>query len=215
MKWLTDFEIEGGCSNILSLPEEELLPIALTSLRLSNLPDLKNLGSGLKHLISLEKLIINCCENLGSMVDLPPNLQSLIIMNCNKLTPSKDWGLNKMKSLFTFEIDGGCESMNLFPEEDLLPPNLTSLQISNLPNLHVLANGLHQLIWLANLKINNCEKLSMPAEKLPASLDSLDIQNCPKLCKDYEADQDNMWHRISHITNLYIPQLALPKEGPF
>lgn len=75
---------------MLSLPEEELLPITLTSLRLSNLPDLKNLGSGLPHLISLEKLIINCCENLGSMVagDLPRDLRSLTLMNCNNLTPS-------------------------------------------------------------------------------------------------------------------------------
>ena len=116
-----------------------------------------------------------------------------------------------MKSLFTFEIDGGCGSMNSFPEEDLLPPNLTSLQISNLPNLHVLGNGLHQLIWLDNLKINSCEKLSMPVEKLPASLDSLDIQNCSKLFEDYNAE--NGWHKISHITNLYIPGLALPKKG--
>lgn len=215
MKWLTHFEIEGGCSNMLSFPEEKLLPITLNSLRISNLPDLRSLGLGLKHLTSLEKLIINRCENLEVAGNLPSNLQSLTIMNCNNLTLSTNWELNKMKSLFTFEIDGGCGSMNSFPGEDLLPPNLTSLQISNLPNLHVLGNGLHQLIWLANLKINNCEKLSMPAEKLPASLDSLDIQNCSKLFKDYEADKDNGWHRISHITSLYIPQLELPKKGLF
>ena len=180
MKWLTHFEIEGGCSSNVLFSQEKLLPSTLTSLSIIKLPTLKSLGSWLPRIISLEKLIIDCCENLDSMLDgdLPPNLRSLTIMNCNNLNPA-NWRLHKMKSLFTLEIKGGYGSDNLFPVVNLLPPNLTSLRISDLPNLRSLGDGFHQLIWLDNLEINNCENLSMPAE-------------------------------ISHITNLYIPKLGLP-----
>lgn len=117
-----------------------LLPNTLTSLRISNLPNLINLGEGLHGLISLKKLKIKHCENLKLMPKegFPLNLQSLFITCCESILPSKEWGLHGMKSLTHFKITGGCRKMELFPEKGLLPDNLISLCISRLPDLKYL-----------------------------------------------------------------------------
>ncbi|KAM4072791.1 hypothetical protein ACB094_11G166200 [Castanea mollissima] len=76
-----------------------------------------------------------------------------------------------MVSLTCFESEGGCSNVKFFPEEGLLPYTLTSLCISNLPNLEVLDKGLQDLTLLETLEINDCEKLeSMPAGGLPTAL---------------------------------------------
>ena len=81
-------------------------------------------------------ILFNCPKlSQFSQGNLPLNLQSLIISNCNNLTPQKERGLHGTVSLTCFEIKGGCSNVKSFPEEGLLPNALTSLQISSLPNL--------------------------------------------------------------------------------
>ncbi|TXG55943.1 hypothetical protein EZV62_017256 [Acer yangbiense] len=81
---LSCFEIEGGCRDLESFPEEKLLPSNLNSLRISRLSNLKFLDyKGLEHLKSLETLEINCCDKLQSLPEgLPSSLTYLYIKDC-------------------------------------------------------------------------------------------------------------------------------------
>uniref|UniRef100_A0A7N2LDP4 CC-NBS-LRR protein n=1 Tax=Quercus lobata TaxID=97700 RepID=A0A7N2LDP4_QUELO len=143
-------------------------------------------------LILLRKMTFKDCPNLEffPVKGLPtPNLQSLLITNCNNLMPQKEWGLHRMVSLTCFEIEGGCSNLELFPEEGLLPNTLTSLRISRLPHLKFIGQGLHHLTLLGKLEINCCEKLElMPEEGLPASLFYLHIQNWSLLADPCQKD---------------------------
>ncbi|EOY20010.1 TIR-NBS-LRR type disease resistance-like protein [Theobroma cacao] len=87
---LSHFEIEGGCHELESFPEEGLLPTNLNSLRISRLADLKFLDrEGLQKLTSLQTLEINCCDKLDSLPEhgLPSSLYSLSITDCSLLNP--------------------------------------------------------------------------------------------------------------------------------
>ncbi|KAK2636911.1 hypothetical protein Ddye_031703 [Dipteronia dyeriana] len=97
---LTRFEIEGGCKNLESFPEQNLLPNSLNSLRICRLPNLKFLDyTGLQNLAFLKILEINCCNELQCLPEegLPSSLTSLYINECSLLKPKlqkrkgKDW----------------------------------------------------------------------------------------------------------------------------
>ena len=72
-----------------------------------------------KKLYSLKKLELSDCPKLLPFSEdiFPSKLQSVVITNCNNLTPQKQWGLHGMKSLTCFKIEGGCSEAELFPEE--------------------------------------------------------------------------------------------------
>jgi len=110
-----------------------------------------------------------------------------------------------------------------FPD-DGLPPSLTSLRISNLPNLKCLSSkGFRYLSSLKTLTIDCCKKLmsfpddglppsllhlrifccemftSFPKDGLPPLLQQLDIDNCPLLKEHCKKDQGREWSKIAHI----------------
>ncbi|XP_075644460.1 putative disease resistance RPP13-like protein 1 [Castanea sativa] len=207
---LERLRIANSCDSL------ESLSLGLfTKLQYLHIEDCKNLKSLFipeqlcLDLTFLREMKIKDCPNLKSFLEggLPtPNLQSLIIMNCNNLKPKKEWGLHGIVSLTCLEIEGGCRNMELFPEEGLLPNSLTSLRISRLPDLETLGKGLQDLTSLEILEINCCEKLeSMPAEGFPTSLFSLHIQNCSLLAPHCQKDGGVYWPMISHIADLLIP----------
>ncbi|XP_050209627.1 putative disease resistance RPP13-like protein 1 [Mercurialis annua] len=74
-----------GCSNVESFPGTELLPSTLTSLKIWDFQNLKNLDyTGLQHLTSLRELEICNCPKLVSLPEhgLPSTLSSLSIFLC-------------------------------------------------------------------------------------------------------------------------------------
>ena len=74
-----------GEERLESFPEEQFLPSTLTSLSIRDIPNLKSLDNkGLKHLTSLETLMINNCEKLKSLpkLGLPSSLSRLYIRGC-------------------------------------------------------------------------------------------------------------------------------------
>lgn len=74
-----------GLEDLESFPEEQFLPSTLTSLSIRDIPNLKSLDNkGLKHLTSLETLMINNCEKLKSLPKqgLPSSLSRLYIRGC-------------------------------------------------------------------------------------------------------------------------------------
>ena len=76
---LSQLEIEGGCKNVVSFPEEKLLPSSLNSLCISRLSNLKYLDyKGLQHLTALNSLEISSCDELQFLPEegLPSSLIS-------------------------------------------------------------------------------------------------------------------------------------------
>ena len=87
---LSQLEIDGGCENVVSFPEEKLLPSNLNSLRISGLLNLEYLNyKGLQHLTALKTLEISCCNKLWPFPeeDLPSSLSFLCINECSLLKP--------------------------------------------------------------------------------------------------------------------------------
>ena len=190
---LESLQIMRSCDSLQSLPLG--LFTKLQDLHIEDCRNLKSLSipNNLHFdLTFLRKMKFKDCPNLEFFPEkgLPtPNLQSLLITNCNNLMPQKEWGLHRMVTLTCFEIEGGCSNLELFPEEGLLPNTLTSLRISRLPHLKFIGQGLQHLTLLGKLEINCCEKLElMPEEGLPASLLTLHIQNCSLLADPRQKD---------------------------
>ncbi|XP_022764827.1 putative disease resistance protein At3g14460 isoform X2 [Durio zibethinus] len=114
---LCHFEIEGRCLEMLSFPENGLLPTNLNSLRISRLLNLESLDEiGLQHLTLLQTLEINCCDKLRSLPEdgLPSSLLFLSITGCLSLNPK----LQKRKAKEWFKI-AHIPSIHL-GEEDLI-----------------------------------------------------------------------------------------------
>ena len=124
---------------------------------------------------SLQKLrLIDCPELLFQRDGLPSNLRELEISSCNQLTSQVDWGLQRLASLTKFTISAGCQDMESFPNESLLPSTLTSLCIRGLLNLKSLdSKGLQQLTSLTTLSIFNCPKFQSFGEEGLQHLTSL------------------------------------------
>ena len=199
----------SNCSNFVSLPEEGLPAPNLTSFRVYNCYNLKSLPGQMHTLLpSLQILSIRFCPELESFPDggLPSSLNSLEIYSCKKLVTSRlGWGLQALPSLRSFCIRGS-EISESFPERELLPSSLTSLEIWN--NLYLKSlNGdeLLHLIALKNLGIGRCPNLhSMPEEGLPTSLYFLNVKKCPLLKNRCLRENGEDWSKIAHVPVIKI-----------
>ncbi|OMO50182.1 BTB/POZ-like protein [Corchorus olitorius] len=158
----------------------------------------------------LEKPSIGSYGALESLpVDgLPRSLIILSVSFCDKITPEKGWELDELESLSHFEIEGGCQIMESFPEKGLLPETLNSLRISRLSNLKSLdGDGLQELTCLQTLEINCCDKLnSLPEYGLPSSLSSLSITDCSLLNPKLHNRKGEEWLKIAHIPSIYVDE---------
>ncbi|KAK1551967.1 hypothetical protein Q3G72_008078 [Acer saccharum] len=204
---LNSLEIRD-CKNLESLWKSGLGTPKLTSILLSNCKKLKQLPGQLHRLTSLQSLFMKECPELDSIPvgGLPSSLNLLRISSCHKLTPCLQWGLHQLNKFIRFEIEGGCRDLESFPEQNLLPRNLNSLQISRFPNLKVLNyEGLQHLTSLQTLKINSCDKLQfLPEEGLPSSLSYLYISDCPLLKSKLQNRRGSEWFKIAHIPHIQI-----------
>ncbi|KAJ9685871.1 hypothetical protein PVL29_017801 [Vitis rotundifolia] len=152
---------------------------------------------------SLRKLILrDCSELLFHREGLPSNLRELEICRCNQLTSQVDWDLQRLTFLTKLTIKGGCEDVELFPKECLLPSSLTYISISDLPNLKSLSSrGLQRLTSLLQLEIRNCPELQFSIGSVLQHLISLKILYlCPRLQSLTEAGL----HHLTTFETLYI-----------
>ncbi|KAJ9687454.1 hypothetical protein PVL29_016085 [Vitis rotundifolia] len=175
----------------------ELPALNSASYKISNCLKLKLLKHTLSTLESLS--LFHCPELLFQRDGLPSNLRRLYISSCNQLTSQVDWGLQRLASLTKFTINGGCQDMESFPDECLLPSTITTLRIERLPNLRSLdSKGLQQLTSLSDLDIGNCPEFqSFGEEGLQhlTSLTTLSISNCSEL-------QSFVEEGLQHLTSL-------------
>ncbi|KAK2636924.1 hypothetical protein Ddye_031716 [Dipteronia dyeriana] len=204
---LNSLEIRD-CMNLEALWKSGLHTPNLISILLSNCKKLEHLPGQLHELKYLQSLFITECPALDSIPEggLPSSLNLLRISSCEKLTPSLRWKLHQLNNFSCVEIEGGCRDLESFPEQNLLPRKLNSLQISRFVNLKVLNyEGLQHLTSLQTLKISRCDKLqSLPEEGLPSSLSYLYISDCPKLKPKLQNRRATEWYKIAHIPHIQI-----------
>ncbi|CAN0917082.1 Putative disease resistance RPP13-like protein 1 [Linum grandiflorum] len=199
-----------NCPNLVSFPKGGLTAPNMTQLLLQSCSKLKSLPERMHSLIpSLVLLKLADCPELESFPDggLPSKLQSLEIYGCDKLIVQRQqWNLQSLPTLFSLCI-GSDKSIESFPDEvAMLPPTLTSLEISDLYNLKSLNTRCFQhLTSLGRLKIKNCPQLHfIPEDKFPASLHLFSIVMCPLLRQRCQPESGELWPMISHIQDVYI-----------
>ncbi|PRQ54915.1 putative P-loop containing nucleoside triphosphate hydrolase, leucine-rich repeat domain, L [Rosa chinensis] len=154
---------------------------------------------------SLEHLQIEGCLDSFPEEGLPPALKSLEF-HCNNglFKNHQHWGLQRVSSLRDLRIwFWGGEEVCSFPER-LLPTSLTSLSISNLPNVTTLEK-LSCVNSLQSLYISCMPKLrSLPEEMLASSLSQLVITNCPLLQERVQKERGEAWSKIADIPCIEI-----------
>jgi hypothetical protein len=86
----------------------------------------------------------------------------------------------------------------------LLPPSLTSLDLTRFLSLHTLeCTGILHLMSLRILTIRGCPKLkNMAGERLPASLILYQIFGCPRLKERCRMKHPQIWPKVSHIRGI-------------
>ena len=198
------------CPNFVSFPNGGLCAPNLTEVRMFNCEKLKSLPEGMCTLLpSLESLKLFECPELESFPKggLPSNLVTLDITVCDKLFSRRmEWGLQGLHSLKQFTIWTGNKKVESFPDEALLPPTLTEFTIGGFSNLKSLnSKGFQHLTSLQRLEIQSCHGLRyLTEERLPASLSSLILTDCPLLKQRCQRDKGKDWPKISHIPFIQI-----------
>ncbi|XP_034680626.1 putative disease resistance RPP13-like protein 1 isoform X2 [Vitis riparia] len=177
----------------------------------------------LKHTLSTLRCLrlFHCPELLFQRDGLPSNLRELEISSCDQLTSQVDWGLQRLASLTMFTINGGCQDMESFPDECLLPSTITTLEIKHLSNLKSLdSKGLQHLTSLTTLSISCCPELKslteaglqhlssleklQTKERLPNSLSSLAVEKCSLLEGRCQFGKGQDWQYVAHIPHIII-----------
>ena len=198
------------CPDLVSFPSGGLRAPNLSKIVIEDCINLKSLPEGMHTLLpSLTSLELRWCPELESFPEagLPSSLESLSIYKCEKLiSPCMELGLQGLHSLRSFSISDHRNELESFPEEALLPPNLTDFDISLLPNLKSLnAKGFQPLTSLKNLRICCCNNLDCLLEEiLPTSLCELYIYDCHLLKERYGNEKGEGRVKIAHIPRISI-----------
>jgi len=134
---------------------------------------------------------------------LPSNLKEIRLNNCSRLVRSLNEAFGDRSSLERLSIKE--LEAEYFPDKGFLPFSLTSLTISNFPNLKQLDyKGLYQLLYLKRLALDNCPNLRcLPEEGLAKSISYLCIGNCPMLKQRCQKGGED-WEKIAHIQDIII-----------
>jgi hypothetical protein len=200
------------CPCFVSFPKGGLRAPNLTWFWVTNCRSLRSLPDKMHILLpSLKYLRLEDCPQVELFPEggLPPNLNLISILGCDKLVANRMcWGLQNLPSVRKFSISGKSEHVESFPEVGFLPTNLTFLDISEFPNMKSLDKiGLQHLTSLEQLWIHGCPKLKfMPEEGLPTSLSFLRINVCPLLKKQCQRKKGKEWRKIAHIDCIMIDE---------
>ncbi|KAJ8774920.1 hypothetical protein K2173_019924 [Erythroxylum novogranatense] len=217
--WISLLSLEiKKCPNLVSFLEVGQKTPNLQRLQLADCLNLKWLPESLHSLLySLEELTIRNCPKLESFPKggLPLKLQRLEIVGCSEfINGCNQQDLYCLPSLLHFVISD-YKHAECFPEESLLPPTLTSLNIKDFPNLKSLEyKGIQHLTSLQTLTVSSCPELRLlPEEGLPASLSYLSIWGLQNL----ESVVNNKIQQLPNLKRLLIdncPKLkSVPEEG--
>ena len=199
-----------GCPDLVSFPSRELCAPNLSQIIIHDCRNLVSLPEGMHTLLpSLMRLELRWCPELESFPEggLPSSLESLAIYGCEKLISHRmELGLQGLHSLRSFTISDHRKELESFPEEALLPPNLTDFAIGILPNLKSLnGKGFQPLTSLKHLTIWDCNNLDCLLDDiLPTYLYQLEIYNCRLLKERYGNEKGEGRVKIAHIPRISI-----------
>ncbi|XVF82346.1 hypothetical protein PTKIN_Ptkin16aG0039300 [Pterospermum kingtungense] len=196
----------GYCRNLICFPESGLPTTNLKMLCIISCQELEALPK-LYSLQLRELLYIENCPRVTSIPEggLPTNIQRLQILEPNISKAVMEWGLHRLTSLKQLWVDGSkCIEVVSFPQgmaKEPLPPSLNALYIKNFKNLRKLSSkGFQSLSSLQSLWIEDCPKLkSLPKKEMLPSLLELRLDDCPELEKRCRRDKGKYWPYISHI----------------
>ncbi|XP_028125013.1 putative disease resistance RPP13-like protein 1 [Camellia sinensis] len=210
-----------GCDRLKYLPDALPNNNNLRNLRrlwLYGCENLEYIPEGWLHsATNLRELNIGGCKKLKA---LPHGLQSIsyltslqeLWMDISQWNNNfKKIGLHSLSSLKSLTLTEGKEEEHpvgySFPIDGmLLPTSLTSLSIWNFRNLEKLSSKLFQnLASLEQLEISDCPRLkSLPVQRLPPSLGILWIESCPRLTGKFEKGKGKYWPHLAHIPNVQV-----------
>ncbi|AES80263.1 NBS-LRR type disease resistance protein [Medicago truncatula] len=213
-------KLPNGIGNLISLrqlhittmqssfPDKEIAK--LTSLEFLSICSCDNLESllGELELPNLKSLSIIYCGNITSLpLQLIPNVDSLMISNCNKLKLSlgHENAIPRLRLKLLY-IESLPQLLSFPQWLQGCADTLHSLFIGHCENLEKLPEWSSTFICLNTLTITNCPKLlSLPDDVhcLP-NLECLEMKDCPELCKRYQPKVGHDWPKISHIKQVNI-----------
>ncbi|KAF5445980.1 hypothetical protein F2P56_031647 [Juglans regia] len=176
---LQDLNI-SRCPSLKSLISSGELPAALQSLRISSCPELKSIAKELHH---------------NSL------LKSIGIFSCGKLK-SLPTGIHSLGHLSNIMIED-TPSLDFLPDGELLPANLTRLQLTNCEKMQAVVNRIHTCTSLQDLRMGKCPStlVSFPEEGFPTNLTRLSIH-------DSSIAQGLFEWGLHRITSLKILQIC-------
>ncbi|GLT25986.1 hypothetical protein SLA2020_010810 [Shorea laevis] len=189
----------NSCEGFESLPQMDPSFVPnLKTLKILYLKNLKSLPNEMCNLTSIRCLIIWCCPGIASIPEggFPLNLKTLVISGKGLTQSMLEWGLDRLTSLESFQIEEICPPDNL-----QLPKFLKSLTITGVSNVKSIPKVLLQnLLSLENLGFYWCPKLrSLPKEGLPTSLQQFRLFCCPFLKERCSEEKGDYWPLIAKI----------------
>ena len=218
-----------GCSELEELPRGVGSMINLRTLFVTTKQrDLSKKEKRLKHLNSLQQLLISDCLNLEFLFNGMESLialRMLAIRNC----PSLIYLSPSIKLLTTLEVllIEDCEKLDQFmdgeaegQEDTQSFGSLRILSFISLPGLKALprwllhgttSNTLHQLY------ISDCPNFRAMSEtglqKL-THLQKLEIEDCPELIERCKPETGEDWQKIAHIPEIYLDSEKISSSIP-
>ncbi|TYJ38806.1 hypothetical protein E1A91_A04G018900v1 [Gossypium mustelinum] len=229
-----------GCSKLSCLFSNTKFPITLKCLIIKGCPELEYIvqefketaclevilisRSGIKSLQGLDKLIhlqeiwLLSCSNLVSFEEsglLTTSFRVFAVANCENFgaLPKCMASITSLRLLMVLNLlvigGEGCSNVVSFPEEGIgmmLPRSLTRITLLKFENLEFMFfEGFQDLASLQELEIFNCPMLtSLPEKDMLLSLGSLHICSCPLLKEKCSSDKGREWSKISHIPLVLI-----------
>ncbi|KAL9437302.1 hypothetical protein AB3S75_023207 [Citrus x aurantiifolia] len=138
----------------------------------------------------LESLVIGNSEQLKSWRQHGDFPKKYMVTDRGFKKPVR--GLNMLASPEEVTIEESCVRLVLFPEINFFPRNLRSLLINNSTALKSLPEEMMENnSQLERLYIRDCDSLTFIARRrLPASLKRLEIENCEKLQRLFDDEED-------------------------
>ena len=199
---------------IKKLPNSVYKLFHLQTLSLYKCEGFKNLPKEFGNLISLRHLQITMKQRALTGIGCLESLSLLWIYQCE----NQEFllrGTQILTALWSLRI-GSCRSLETLAPNMKQLPLLEHLVIFDYERLNSLdGNGEDHVPGLENLRVlmlGNLPKLeALPVCSL-TSLDRLVIKECPQLTERCKKTTGEDWHKISHVSKIYIDGVKTPEN---